>query len=113
MFTSGTESRPKGAILTSRALLWQYVSCAIDGSMAAEDVDLHTLPLYHCAQLDCFLGVDVYLGATSIILPAPRTRSRSCARSGARRTYVTRSASIVRRIATGSGAGRMMLVAPR
>ena len=71
MFTSGTESRPKGAILTSRALLWQYVSCAIDGSMSADDVDLHTLPLYHCAQLDCFLGVDVYLGATSIILPAP------------------------------------------
>jgi fatty-acyl-CoA synthase len=71
MFTSGTESRPKGAILTSRALLWQYVSCAIDGSMSADDVELHTLPLYHCAQLDCFLGVDVYLGATSIILPGP------------------------------------------
>lgn len=71
MFTSGTESRPKGALLTSRSLLWQYVSCVIDGSMSADDIELHTLPLYHCAQLDCFLGVDVYLGATSIILPAP------------------------------------------
>ncbi|MFC7493263.1 MULTISPECIES: acyl-CoA synthetase [unclassified Nocardioides] len=71
MFTSGTESRPKGALLSSRSLLWQYVSCAIEGSMAADDVELHTMPLYHCAQLDCFLGVDVYLGATSIILPAP------------------------------------------
>jgi fatty-acyl-CoA synthase len=39
--------------------------------MSADDVELHTLPLYHCAQLDCFLGTDVYLGATSIILPAP------------------------------------------
>jgi fatty-acyl-CoA synthase len=39
--------------------------------MSADDVELHTMPLYHCAQLDCFLGVDVYLGATSIILPAP------------------------------------------
>ena len=28
MFTSGTESRPKGALLSSRSLLWQYVSCA-------------------------------------------------------------------------------------
>ena len=27
--------------------------------------------MYHCAQLDCFFSVDVYLGATSIILPAP------------------------------------------
>ncbi|GAA3531055.1 fatty acyl-CoA synthetase [Nocardioides daeguensis] len=71
MFTSGTESRPKGALLSSRSLLWQYVSCAVDGSMSADDVELHTLPLYHCAQLDCFLGTDVYLGATSIILPAP------------------------------------------
>lgn len=71
MFTSGTESRPKGALLSSRSLLWQYVSCAIDGKMTADDVELHTLPMYHCAQLDCFLGVDVYLGATSVILPGP------------------------------------------
>jgi fatty-acyl-CoA synthase len=27
--------------------------------------------MYHCAQLDCFFSVDVYLGATSIILPGP------------------------------------------
>ncbi len=71
MFTSGTESRPKGALLSSRSLLWQYVSCALDGSMSADDIELHTLPLYHCAQLDCFLGTDVYLGATSVILPGP------------------------------------------
>ena len=71
MFTSGTESRPKGALLSSRSLMWQYVSCVIDGQMSADDIELHTMPLYHCAQLDCFLGVDVYLGATSIILPAP------------------------------------------
>ena len=71
MFTSGTESRPKGALLSSRSLMWQYVSCVIDGQMSADDIELHTMPLYHCAQLDCFLGVDIYLGATSIILPAP------------------------------------------
>ena len=71
MYTSGTESRPKGAMLTSRSLLWQYVSCIVDGNMEADDVEAHALPLYHCAQLDCFLNVDVYLGATSIILPGP------------------------------------------
>ncbi|GAC56567.1 putative fatty-acid--CoA ligase [Gordonia hirsuta DSM 44140 = NBRC 16056] len=71
MFTSGTESRPKGVLLSSRSLMWQYVSCAIDGSMSADDVELHTLPMYHCAQLDCFLGTDVYLGASSILLPSP------------------------------------------
>lgn len=71
MYTSGTEARPKGALHSSRSLMAQYVGCIVDGGMTADDVDLHTLPLYHCAQLDCFLGPDVYLGATSVILPAP------------------------------------------
>ncbi|WP_255218854.1 acyl-CoA synthetase [Actinomadura formosensis] len=71
MYTSGTESRPKGVMLTSRSLISQYVSCVIDGEMSADDVEVHSLPMYHCAQLDCFFSVDVYLGATSIILPVP------------------------------------------
>jgi acyl-CoA synthetase (AMP-forming)/AMP-acid ligase II len=44
MYTSGTESRPKGVLLSSRSLIAQYVSCVIDGGMAAEDVELHALP---------------------------------------------------------------------
>jgi fatty-acyl-CoA synthase len=71
MYTSGTESRPKGVMLSSRSLIAQYVSCAIDGGMSPDDVEVHSLPMYHCAQLDCFFSVDVYLGATSIILPGP------------------------------------------
>ncbi|WP_167102816.1 acyl-CoA synthetase [Mycobacterium sp. DL592] len=71
MYTSGTESRPKGVMHTSRSLMWQYVSTITAGSMSAEDVEIHSLPLYHCAQLDNFLATDVYLGATSILLPRP------------------------------------------
>ncbi|MEU9024033.1 acyl-CoA synthetase [Actinomadura sp. NPDC048394] len=71
MYTSGTESRPKGVMLTSRSLISQYVSCVVDGEMSADDVEVHALPMYHCAQLDCFFSVDVYLGATSVILPGP------------------------------------------
>ncbi|WP_290059354.1 acyl-CoA synthetase [Amycolatopsis solani] len=71
MYTSGTESRPKGVLLSSRSLIAQYVSCVVDGGMSADDVEVHSLPLYHCAQLDCFFSVDVYLGATSVILPGP------------------------------------------
>jgi fatty-acyl-CoA synthase len=71
MYTSGTESRPKGVMLSSRSLIAQYTSCAIDGSMSGDDIEVHSLPLYHCAQLDCFFSVDVYLGATSVILPGP------------------------------------------
>jgi fatty-acyl-CoA synthase len=71
MYTSGTEARPKGVLHSSRSLIAQYVSCIVDGGMEAGDIEVHSLPLYHCAQLDCFLGPDVYLGATSIILPGP------------------------------------------
>jgi fatty-acyl-CoA synthase len=71
MYTSGTESRPKGVMLSSRSLIGQYVSCAIDGGMSGDDIEVHSLPMYHCAQLDCFFSVDVYLGATSVILPGP------------------------------------------
>jgi fatty-acyl-CoA synthase len=71
MYTSGTESRPKAAIHTSRSLMWQYVSTIVAGDMSHDDVEIHSLPLYHCAQLDNFLATDIYLGATSIILPRP------------------------------------------
>lgn len=71
MFTSGTESRPKGVLLSTQALFANFVSCIIEGGMDENDVELHALPLYHCAQLDCFLTPDLYLGATSIIADAP------------------------------------------
>jgi fatty-acyl-CoA synthase len=75
MYTSGTESRPKGVMHSSRSLLWQYVSTIIAGSMTADDIEIHSMPLYHCAQLDNFLATDIYLGATSIILPRPDPQS--------------------------------------
>ena len=71
MYTSGTESRPKGVMLSSRSLISQYVSCVIDGEMTGDDIEVHAMPMYHCAQLDCFLGPDVYVGATNIVLPRP------------------------------------------
>ena len=70
MYTSGTESRPKGVLLPARSLYAQYASVIIDGEMTSDDIEVHSLPLYHCAQLDCFLTPDLYLGATSIVLPA-------------------------------------------
>ncbi|QEC48021.1 long-chain-fatty-acid--CoA ligase [Baekduia soli] len=71
LYTSGTESRPKGAMLTSRSLITQFVSCIVDGEMSRADVEIHPMPLYHCAQLYCFLMPDLYLGAASVILPRP------------------------------------------
>lgn len=71
MYTSGTESRPKGAVLSHEALIANYSTCMVDGDMKADDVDVHALPLFHVAQQHVFLVPDVQLGATSVILPAP------------------------------------------
>ena len=71
VYTSGTESLPKGAMLSHEAVIWQYVSCIVDGGMSASDLMLHSLPLYHCAQLDVFLGPAVYLGCTNVITGVP------------------------------------------
>ena len=71
MYTSGTESRPKAAMHSSRSLMWNYISTIVAGEMSGDDIEIHSLPLYHCAQLDNFLATDIYLGATSIILRRP------------------------------------------
>ena len=71
VYTSGTESLPKGAMLTHEAVTWEYVSCVVEGEIAETDTLLHALPLYHCAQLDVFLGPAVWVGATSVITGKP------------------------------------------
>lgn len=67
IYTSGTESRPKGAMLSHAAVLWQYQSCLFDCDWTTDTVILHALPLFHCAALDAMAGPALQAGATSII----------------------------------------------
>lgn len=71
VYTSGTESTPKGAMLTHDAVLWQYVSCVVNAEIAEHDHALHALPLYHCAQLDVFFGPAIYIGSSNVITAKP------------------------------------------
>lgn len=71
VYTSGTESSPKGAMLTHDAVMWQYVSCVVDASIEGSDLTLHALPLYHCAQLDVFFGPAIYVGSSNFITGKP------------------------------------------
>ncbi len=71
IYTSGTESRPKGAMLTHEAVIAEYVTCLVDAEIAENDTVLHALPLYHCAQLDVFFGPSVYVGACNVITGTP------------------------------------------
>ncbi|MUV38902.1 2-succinylbenzoate--CoA ligase [Lentibacillus sp. JNUCC-1] len=68
LYTSGTESRPKGVMLSHNSIISEYVSCVIDGKMEARDKLIHALPFYHSAQLHVFLGPSIYLGSSGVIL---------------------------------------------
>lgn len=67
IYTSGTESNPKGAVLTHAAVLAEYASCMVDNEVHAADRLLHALPLFHCAQLDVFFGPAVQAGAINVV----------------------------------------------
>lgn len=67
-YTSGTESLPKGVILSNQSLMAEYTSCIIDGQYTPEDVNINALPLFHCAQRDVFLTPCLWVGSTNVLL---------------------------------------------
>ncbi len=69
IYTSGTESKPKGTMLSSRALIAQYQSCIFDGRFETSDLGQHAMPLFHAAQLHCYLMPMLQIGATNLIIP--------------------------------------------
>ena len=71
LYTSGTTSQAKGAMLTHRALVHEYMSCIAALDLAAADVPLHALPLYHSAQMHVFLLPGLAVGAVNHLVEAP------------------------------------------
>ncbi|MCP2254431.1 fatty-acyl-CoA synthase [Prauserella aidingensis] len=71
LYTSGTTSKPKGAMMTHRALVHEYLSCIVDLDLAADDEPLHVMPLYHSAQMHVFLMPWLAVGATNTIVETP------------------------------------------
>ena len=69
VYTSGTSGRPKGAMLSHRALLANLeMSAAITPpTVQADDVVLLVLPLFHIYGLNAGLGMAAWAGATSVL----------------------------------------------
>jgi long-chain acyl-CoA synthetase len=70
LYTSGTSGRPRGAMLTHRALLANLEQTArIDPPVvAADDVVLLVLPLFHVFGLNAALGSVAWHGATGVLV---------------------------------------------
>ncbi|MCL6610007.1 MAG: acyl-CoA synthetase [Peptococcaceae bacterium] len=67
-YTSGTESLPKGVILSNQSLMAEYMGAIVDGQYTPEDVNINALPLFHCAQRDVFLTPCLWVGNTNVLL---------------------------------------------
>ncbi len=71
LYTSGTTSRPKAAMMSHKALVHEYLSCVVGLDLTAEDNPLHVMPLYHSAQMHVFLMPWLAVGATNTLLEVP------------------------------------------
>lgn len=71
LYTSGTTAQPKGAMMTHGALVHAYVSAVTALDLRATDRPVHSLPLYHSAQMHVFLLPYLAVGAENTILDAP------------------------------------------
>jgi fatty-acyl-CoA synthase len=71
LYTSGTTALPKGAMMTHRALVHEYLSAITALDLRAGDRPAHALPLYHSAQTHVFLLPYLAVGATNVLLEAP------------------------------------------
>ena len=70
-YTSGTTGFPKGAVMTHRALMSEYVSAVIECEFTTADGVLAALPLYHTAQMHAFTMPQLMVGAEIVLIEAP------------------------------------------
>lgn len=71
LYTSGTTSQPKGAMLTHAALVAEYSAVLVALDQKPDDAPLICMPLYHSAAMHVFMLPYLAIGATIRLLPAP------------------------------------------
>lgn len=69
LYTSGTEGRPKGAMLTHAALVANHEQLAVLDVVKPHDVVLLTVPMFHAYGLNTALGAVAYHGACGVLVP--------------------------------------------
>jgi fatty-acyl-CoA synthase len=69
VYTAGTTGRPKGAVLTQEALLWNGVMSQHLHAMTANDHVLTVLPLFHVGGMNIQTTPALHLGAAVTIHP--------------------------------------------
>ncbi len=70
LYTSGTSGKPRGAMLTHRALIanTEQIARLDPPAMTSSDICLGLLPMFHIYGLNCVLGQAVRQGATVVLV---------------------------------------------
>jgi fatty-acyl-CoA synthase len=69
LYTSGTTGRPKGAVLSHRAVI-ETTACIAQGTRVRhDDVALVTVPLFHGGGLMVLTQPHIYVGASAVVMP--------------------------------------------
>ncbi|MDI9896088.1 acyl-CoA synthetase [Rhodococcus sp. IEGM 1381] len=71
LYTSGTTSKPKGAMMSHGALVAEYVSCVIALGFTQDDDPLLVMPMYHSAGMHVFMLPYLSVGATVRLMRKP------------------------------------------
>lgn len=71
LYTSGTTSKPKGAMMSHGALVAEYVSCVIALGFTQDDDPLLVMPVYHSAGMHVFMLPYLSVGATVRLMRRP------------------------------------------
>jgi fatty-acyl-CoA synthase len=71
IYTSGTTGAPKGAMMTHRAYLAEYMAAALALDFSPSDRALAALPLYHTAQMHAMTMPQLLVGAETKLIEAP------------------------------------------
>ena len=69
IYTSGTTGRPKGAELTHSNLFSNCIVSAEVSNVAAGDVQMLVLPMFHIFAMQVVMNAGIYKGAHNILLP--------------------------------------------
>jgi fatty-acyl-CoA synthase len=70
LYTSGTTSRPKGAVLPHRQILWNAINTVISWGLSEQDVSPILTPMFHSGGLFVFLVPLFYAGGRIVLARA-------------------------------------------